>query len=90
MRILHLITRLDRGGSATNTLLTVAGLPSPFGQSLIYGRTVEFPDVPAGVHTVRLEGVAPNCEVDGGDERQAIVPQGNVVELVITVQCRAV
>lgn len=45
MRILHLITRLDRGGSATNTLLTVAGLPSPFGQSLIYGRTVEFPQL---------------------------------------------
>ena len=45
MRILHLITRLDRGGSATNTLLTVGGLPSPFGQSLIYGRTVEFPQL---------------------------------------------
>lgn len=45
MRILHLITRLDRGGSATNTLLTVAGLSSPFGQSLIYGRTAEFPQL---------------------------------------------
>ncbi len=45
MRILHLITRLDRGGSATNTLLTVGGLPSPFGQSLIYGRTAEFPQL---------------------------------------------
>lgn len=43
MRILHLITRLDRGGSATNTLLTVAGLPPAYGQSLIYGRTVEYP-----------------------------------------------
>ncbi|MCH7896914.1 MAG: glycosyltransferase family 4 protein [candidate division NC10 bacterium] len=45
MRILHLITRLDRGGSATNTLLTVAGFPSLFGQSLIYGRTREFPQL---------------------------------------------
>ncbi|MFQ5848665.1 MAG: glycosyltransferase family 4 protein [Candidatus Methylomirabilales bacterium] len=45
MRILHLITRLDRGGSATNTLLTVAGLPSPFVQSLIYGRTADFPQL---------------------------------------------
>ena len=43
MRILHVITRLDRGGSATNTLLTVAGLPSPFQQSLIFGKTREFP-----------------------------------------------
>ncbi len=45
MRILHLITRLDRGGSAMNTLLTVAGLPSLFGQSLVYGRTREFPQL---------------------------------------------
>lgn len=43
IRILHLITRLDRGGSATNTLLTTAGLPSPFRSSLVYGRTLEFP-----------------------------------------------
>jgi glycosyltransferase involved in cell wall biosynthesis len=45
LRILHLITRLDRGGSATNTLVTVAGLPSAFGQSLVYGRTVDFPQL---------------------------------------------
>jgi glycosyltransferase involved in cell wall biosynthesis len=45
LRILHLITRLDRGGSATNTLLTVAGFPSLFGQSLLYGRTQEFPQL---------------------------------------------
>ncbi len=45
MRILHLITRLDRGGSATNTLLTVAGIPPPFEQSLIYGRTRDFPQL---------------------------------------------
>lgn len=43
-RILHLITRLDRGGSATNTLLTVAGLPG-FSQSLVYGRTRDFPQL---------------------------------------------
>lgn len=43
IRILHVITRLDRGGSAANTLLTVAGLPPPFEQSLIFGKTREFP-----------------------------------------------
>jgi len=43
VRILHVITRLDRGGSATNTLLTVAGLPPPFQQSLVFGKTREFP-----------------------------------------------
>jgi glycosyltransferase involved in cell wall biosynthesis len=44
-RILHLITRLDRGGSATNTLLTVASLPSFFMQCLVYGRTREVPQL---------------------------------------------
>jgi len=43
LRILHVITRLDRGGSATNTLLTVAGLPRPFRATLVYGRTRELP-----------------------------------------------
>ena len=42
-RILHVITRLNRGGSATNTLLTVAGLPRPFRATLVYGRTRELP-----------------------------------------------
>ncbi|MBI4611288.1 MAG: glycosyltransferase family 4 protein [Candidatus Rokubacteria bacterium] len=43
VRVLHLITRLDPGGSTTNTLLTVAGLSSPFRSSLIYGATRELP-----------------------------------------------
>ena len=43
VRVLHIITRLDRGGSATNTLLTAAGLPGRFRSSLIYGRTRDLP-----------------------------------------------
>lgn len=43
MRVLHVITRLDRGGSATNTLLTVAGLLPFFQQSLMCGRILELP-----------------------------------------------
>lgn len=46
VRILHVITRLDRGGSATNTLLTVSGLPAPFRSSVLYGRTQELPTLP--------------------------------------------
>lgn len=42
-RILHVITRLDAGGSATNTLLTVARLSGAFRQTLIYGRTRQLP-----------------------------------------------
>jgi glycosyltransferase involved in cell wall biosynthesis len=43
LRVLHVITRLDRGGSATNTLLTVGGLPPAFQQSLLFGRTESLP-----------------------------------------------
>lgn len=50
VRILHVITRLDRGGSATNTLLTVAGLPAPFRQSLVFGRTEEPPALAQTLH----------------------------------------
>lgn len=45
VKVLHVITRLDRGGSATNTLLTAAGLPPPFEQCVVYGRTREFPQL---------------------------------------------
>lgn len=57
-RILHVITRLDRGGSATNTLLTVAGLARPFRPTLVFGRTAELPplarQVAERVETVEL------------------------------------
>jgi glycosyltransferase involved in cell wall biosynthesis len=38
-RVVHVITRLDPGGSATSTLLTVDGLAGAYQQSLVYGRT---------------------------------------------------
>ena len=44
LRILHVITRLDRGGSAENTLLTVAGLdPERFDITLAVGPTAGDP-----------------------------------------------
>ncbi|MFQ5946007.1 MAG: hypothetical protein ACE5NC_07120, partial [Anaerolineae bacterium] len=45
IRVLHLITRLDRGGSTTNALLTVAGLPPPFRSTLVHGWTRKFPEL---------------------------------------------
>lgn len=69
VRLLHVITRLDPGGSAENTLLTVAGLnPDRYATSLAVGATrgehspteaeardrgVEFVDVPHLVRAVR-------------------------------------
>ena len=44
MKVLHLITRLDQEGSATNTLMTVAGLEKRgFAITLVYGKTVSLP-----------------------------------------------
>ncbi|MBI3800475.1 MAG: glycosyltransferase family 4 protein [Deltaproteobacteria bacterium] len=44
IKVLHIITRLDQGGSATNTLMTVAGLESRgFAMTLLYGKTVSLP-----------------------------------------------
>ena len=37
--MLHIITRLDRGGSAENTVLTVSGLEGRFDVELVAGRT---------------------------------------------------
>lgn len=45
LRILHIITRLDRGGSSINTLMTAAGLPPPFRQCLVFGQTRELPQL---------------------------------------------
>lgn len=42
-RILHIITRLDRGGSPENTLLTLIGLADRFDFTLVYGLTQDFP-----------------------------------------------
>ncbi len=49
IRILHVITRLDRGGSALSTLQTAAGLSPRFRQRLVYGRTREFPRLDPGI-----------------------------------------
>lgn len=44
LRVLHVITRLDRGGSAENTLLTVAGLdPDSFDVTVAVGPTAGDP-----------------------------------------------
>jgi glycosyltransferase involved in cell wall biosynthesis len=44
IRVLHIITRLDVGGSTENTLLSVTRLPrEEFASSLVSGRTVEPP-----------------------------------------------
>ncbi|MEW5736093.1 MAG: glycosyltransferase family 4 protein [Thermodesulfobacteriota bacterium] len=40
-RILHVITRMDRGGSAQNTLATCQGLADRYRQTLVFGPTLE-------------------------------------------------
>jgi len=41
MKIVHIITRMDRGGSAQNTLLTCAALSGSYEQVLIHGLSLE-------------------------------------------------
>jgi glycosyltransferase involved in cell wall biosynthesis len=56
-RILHIITRLDVGGSAENTLISATRMPkAEFASSLIYGRTVDPP--PRLAATLREAGVS--------------------------------
>lgn len=42
VQVLHIITRLDPGGSTENTLITAAGL-SNFSSTLLYGKTTHLP-----------------------------------------------
>lgn len=54
LRVLHLITRLDRGGSAENTLLTVAGMdPQRYDITLGVGATVDDPGPTASAARAR-------------------------------------
>jgi glycosyltransferase involved in cell wall biosynthesis len=60
VRVLHVITRLDRGGAALNTLLTVAGLSRRFRPELIYGSTRESPLLARQLRgTTQMTEVAP-------------------------------
>lgn len=54
LRVLHVITRLDRGGSAENTLLTVAGMdPDRYDVTLAVGVTVDDPGPTAAAARAR-------------------------------------
>ena len=41
IKVLHVITRLDRGGSAQNTLLTCLGLTERYELVLVHGLSLE-------------------------------------------------
>ena len=56
IHVLHIITRLDVGGSAENTLISILRMPkAEFTSSLISGRTVD--PLPRLAHTLREAGV---------------------------------
>jgi glycosyltransferase involved in cell wall biosynthesis len=63
IRILHIITRLDVGGSAENTVLSAIRLPqTKFACGLAVGRTI---DPPPGLHATLDRSGVPRWEVEG-------------------------
>lgn len=46
-----------------------------------------FTDLPSGSHLVRLDGVAPNCVVDGANPRTVEVAFGATAEVTFAVRC---
>jgi glycosyltransferase involved in cell wall biosynthesis len=64
IKIVHIITRMDRGGSAQNTLLTCVALSGSYEQVLIYGLSLESQmtelerrAVEKGIHEAEQRGV---------------------------------
>ena len=56
IKVAHVITRLDPGGSAENTLLTIKGLdPARYSLTLIYGKTVHHPK--ADLQEIEAKGI---------------------------------
>ena len=49
----------------------------------------EYRDIPAGIHSVRLEGVAPNCSISGPAEQSVEVIAGDTVSVSFAVSCVA-
>jgi probable HAF family extracellular repeat protein len=51
--------------------------------------TVTLANVAAGAHTVRLGGLAPNCEVERSNLHQVSVPAGGIGDVSFVVRCPA-
>ena len=51
--------------------------------------TLRIPDIPAGDHTVRLEGLAANCAVAGDNPRTVSLTNGEITTVSFTVTCGA-
>ncbi|HYO46820.1 MAG TPA: hypothetical protein VEY33_09055 [Gemmatimonadota bacterium] len=51
---------------------------------------MNFLDLSAGSHTVRLDGAAENCEIGGENPRNATVLAGEAVQVAFTITCATV
>jgi len=51
------------------------------------GGTIRFPDLPSGTHSVRLESLAPNCSVQGGNPRRITIAAGATLQVGFAVFC---
>ena len=86
-----------RSGALRVSLTTTGAEPDPDGYSVIVdGATtlavgangsITLTDIAPGTHTVRLEGLAANCSVSGGADRELIVVAGREVTAAFAVSC---
>ena len=51
------------------------------------GTTVVFYDLSPGAHVVAIEGVAANCQADGGTSRSVAVVAGQTTQVTFTIVC---
>jgi hypothetical protein len=66
--------------------LLLDGAPA---QSIGTSATLSIPGMALGPHTVRLDGLAANCSLDGDNPRTVTVSPGAVVSVAFTIACTA-
>ena len=70
----------------------VVGLPASGHPDLLLpaGGEVSWSGLAPGVHYLRLDGVAENCTLGGGAERQVVIPEGGSTTVALDVSCAPV
>jgi TolB protein len=88
-----------RTGTVEASVATTGEDPDPDGYVVVVGDSIDravgpnesarIENVPSGQHTVFLDGVADNCQVEGENPRTVTVPEDGTVTASMTVTCEA-
>ena len=77
-------TRPDADGYA---VAVSVGAGNPSLQTVGPMDTIRFPDLPSGTYSVRLESLAPNCSVQGGNPRRVTIAAAATLQVGFAVFC---